>query len=54
MFCPMLFVLNNLPYSRPMDTQHCANLTIAHALLTHRQNISPKLIITRIAQITFS
>jgi hypothetical protein len=29
---------DNLPHSRPVDTHHCPNLPIAHALLAHFQN----------------
>jgi hypothetical protein len=44
---------HNLLYPRPVQTDLPRNLSIAHAIRTHRQNISAELRFIRITQIAF-
>jgi hypothetical protein len=37
-----------------MDTEHCADFAIAHALLKHGEDVRSKLGFIRVTQITFS
>lgn len=49
----LLRTLDNLSYPCEVNPDYSPNLAIAHALITHRENISAKLGFIRITDIAF-